>query len=83
MPGYIYADPDQRGTSNINYRAEKRGDLWWYEREVRITRPGSTDELFFQWFGGYDSEEECNKRIEERLNQDKEFSELYFMEWPR
>jgi hypothetical protein len=76
MPGYIFANRDQRGTSTIDYLPKLRGDQWWYERVVRITRPNATDEIHSQWFGGYLSEGECLDRIGHAKKMDLEFSEL-------
>jgi hypothetical protein len=76
MPGYIFANREQRGTSSIYYRPEARGDKWWYERTVIITRPNATDEVHTQWFGSYDDERECLERIKRAKQMDNEFSNL-------
>lgn len=76
MPGYIFANKEKRGTSTINYRIEQRGERWWYERTVVITRPNSTDEISSQWFGSYDSESECQERVDSAKKLDQTYSEL-------
>lgn len=76
MPNYIFADKDLRGTVTIEYREEKRGEKWWYERFVRITSSQSTDEIHSQWFGSYDSHEECMERISKAKEMDVTFSQL-------
>src|SRR5690348_3185247 len=74
MPGYVFADKERRGTTSIEYRMEARGGKWWYERSIKITRPNATDEFYSQWFGSYDSQAECEKRIERAKKLDGEFS---------
>jgi hypothetical protein len=76
MPTSIFADPDKRGTSRVEYQVIQKSDKWWYERTVYITRPGSTDEVTTSWFGGYDSKEECEARVNRANRLDKESSEL-------
>lgn len=76
MPGYVFANKDQRGTTTVTYTKEQRGNKWWYKREVIMTIPGATDEYHFQWFGGYDSEADCAMKIANAKIMDREFAEL-------
>lgn len=69
MPNYIFADRERRGTTTIMCRLIRRGNKWWCERTTTITTTGSPDEVHVQWIGGYDSEEECQDRINKELGK--------------
>lgn len=59
MPMYRFADPNLRSSTSMTYFKEQRGENWWYKREIKVTHPGAYDETHYQWFGPYQTNEQC------------------------
>ena len=64
MPQSVFADPERRGSSSVDYSLEQRGGTFWIKQAVIVTRPGQDDQVTITYFGPYYQKEECFKVME-------------------